>query len=108
MAASELAILEKKGPRALHNLPFLEDVQYINRLHNSSVAAEKIAGLENDGVGKIPPYWGADKAWTRQRFPLIKAASRALGEKRLEIKTLEELGFDYQAWKLKDTDGQHQ
>lgn len=104
MIAWEAARLAEKGDtRALHNLAFPDDVKYINRLHDASVAAEKVAGLDNDGAGRIPPYWGADKSWTRERFPLIKAASRALGERRHEVRTLEELGFDFQAWKLKES-----
>ncbi|KAI1492236.1 putative flavin dependent monooxygenase [Biscogniauxia mediterranea] len=96
----ESKMLKEKGEsKLLHNLAFPKDVDYINRLHGISMSAKKVQGLDNDGVGKIPPYWGADKAWARERFPLIKIASRALGEKRHEVKTLEELGFDFQAWR---------
>ncbi|KAH9886366.1 putative flavin dependent monooxygenase [Xylariomycetidae sp. FL2044] len=96
----EARMLKEKGEgKSLHNLAFPKDVEYINRLHDTSILAKKRQGLDNDGVGKIPPYWGADKAWVRERFPLIKIASRALGEKRHEVKTLQELGFDYHAWK---------
>jgi hypothetical protein len=96
----EEGMLKEMGEgKFLHNLAFPKDVEYINLLHSSSLSAKKVEGLENDGTGKIPPFWGADKAWTRERFPLIKVASRALGEKRHEVKTLEELGFDYNSWK---------
>lgn len=87
----------------LHNMTFPQDVEYINTLYAQSMAAEPdkdLLGSENEGRGKIPPYWGADKAWMRERFPLIKAACRALGEKRHAIRTLEELGFDYAKGKL--------
>lgn len=90
---------EKGGSKFIHNLAFPKDVAYINFLHDSSLTAKKKAGLDNDGVGKLPPYWGEEKAWVRERFPLIKIASRALGEKRHEVKTLEQLGFDFKAWK---------
>ncbi|KAM0815717.1 putative Thiol-specific monooxygenase [Seiridium cardinale] len=101
MIAWEEARLEEKGEsKAFHNLAYPKDVEYINKLHDLSISAKRADGLDNEGVGKLPPYWGADAAWTRERFPSIKAASRALGEKRHEVKSLEELGFDYQAWKL--------
>ncbi|CAJ2510613.1 Uu.00g062380.m01.CDS01 [Anthostomella pinea] len=101
MVEWEARMLEEKGEgRFLHNLAFPKDVEYINRLHDASLSAKKIDGLENNGVGKTPPYWGADKTWVRENFPLIKIASRALGEKRHEVKSLEDLGFDYNAWKV--------
>jgi len=87
----------------LHNMAFPQDVEYINTLYAQSMAADSnrdLFGPDNEGSGKIPPYWGADKAWMRERFPLIKAACRALGEKRHAIRTLEELGFDYAKWKV--------
>ena len=97
----EANLLREKGEgKKLHFMAFPKDVDYINHLHEASVAARKVEGLDNDGAGKIPPYWGEDKAWARERFPLIKIASRALGERRHEIRTLEDLGFDYNAWKL--------
>ena len=87
------------GSKALHNLATPRDINYINRLHDRSMGARRVAGLENDGAGKTPPYWDAEKAWTRERFPMIKLASKALGERRHEVKTLKELGFDYDEWK---------
>ncbi|KAH7021305.1 thiol-specific monooxygenase [Microdochium trichocladiopsis] len=88
---------------ALHNMAFPQDVEYINALHAESLSARpepELLGPENNGQGKIPPYWGADKAWTRERFPLIKLASRALGDRRHAVRSLEELGFDYTKWKM--------
>ncbi|WYZ43452.1 hypothetical protein EsH8_VI_001151 [Colletotrichum jinshuiense] len=96
----EAQMLKQKGEsKMLHNLAFPKDLEYINMLHARSLEAEKRPGLENDGVGKIPPFWDDEIRWTRERFPLIKIASRNLGEKRHEVKRLEELGFDYKAWK---------
>ncbi|KAH8647262.1 thiol-specific monooxygenase [Xylariales sp. PMI_506] len=101
MKAWEAELVREKGEgKAVHAMPFPRDVEYINRLHDASLSAKKAEGLDNDGAGKIPPYWGADKAWTRERFPAIKIASRALGDKRHEVRTLKELGFDYSDWKL--------
>ncbi|KAI0484557.1 putative flavin dependent monooxygenase [Xylariaceae sp. FL0804] len=96
----ERNLLKSKGDgRSLHNMAFPQDVEYINGLHSKSSAARKVAGLENDGAGKLAPFWGPDKAWVRARMPLIKIASRALGAKRHEVKRLEDLGFDYESWK---------
>ncbi|KAH8896627.1 thiol-specific monooxygenase [Thozetella sp. PMI_491] len=91
-------IRDKGESKLLHNLAFPKDIAYINHLHALSLAASRWDGLENNGAGKTPPYWGPEKAWTRERFPLIKIASRALGEKRHEVQTLVELGFDFQKW----------
>lgn len=92
---------EKGAGKAIHLMAFPTDVDYINRLHDLSAIAKKAPelGLENGGEGKRPPYWGLDKRWVRERVPKIKIASRAVGEKRHEIKTLEDLGFDYAEWK---------
>ncbi|KAJ5015199.1 Thiol-specific monooxygenase [Colletotrichum sp. SAR 10_99] len=96
----EAKMLKDKGEsKMLHNLAFPKDLDYINMLYARSLEAVKREGLENDGVGKIPPFWDDEKRWTRERFPLIKIASRKLGEKRHEVTTLEQLGFDYKAWK---------
>ena len=101
MLAWEANLFREKGEgKKLHFMAFPQDVEYINHLHEASMAANKVETLDNDGTGKIPPYWGDEKAWARERFPLIKIASRALGERRHEIRTLADLGFDYNAWKL--------
>ncbi|KAK2054495.1 thiol-specific monooxygenase [Colletotrichum caudatum] len=100
MRGWEARVLKEKGEgKVLHNLAFPKDLEYINMLHARSLEAEKRPGLENDGAGKVPPFWDDEKRWTRERFPLIKMASRKLGEKRHGVKTLEDLGFDYKTWK---------
>ncbi|KAH7269436.1 uncharacterized protein BKA55DRAFT_495639 [Fusarium redolens] len=100
---------EKKGEgKAIHVMAFPEDVDYINRLYELSKTATKALelGLENDGEGKRPPYWGLDKRWVRERVPKIKLASRAAGDKRHELRTLEDLGFDYEEWKRAVEEGE--
>jgi hypothetical protein len=52
--------------------------------------------LENDGQGRRPPFWGEKEKWTRARFPLIKKAAQALGDRRSQVKSLEQLGFDFE------------
>ncbi|KAM0335106.1 hypothetical protein ACHAQA_000141 [Verticillium albo-atrum] len=96
------ALAESGEGKAIHTMLFPKDVDYLNNLHEQSLSAAKVEGLENDGTGKLPPYWGPEKRWTRERVPLIKVASRLQGERRHEIKTLAELGFDYQAAKAED------
>ncbi|KAH6686754.1 thiol-specific monooxygenase [Plectosphaerella plurivora] len=98
MHAWEEDVVEKTGAgKSLHTLAFPNDLEYINMMHDISLRADKREGLENDGVGKLPPFWDDDTRWVRQQMPLIKAASRQLGEKRHQVKTLEELGFDHRA-----------
>ena len=82
--------------RSYNILAFPLDADYINSLYELSSRASQKEGLENEGHGKEPPFWGERERWTRARFPLIKKASQALGDRRGEIKTLEQLGFDYE------------
>jgi len=84
---------------SLHDLRYPRDVAYINRLHDLSSKAAPLHGLEREGHGREAPYWDEEKAWVRERFPAIKEASQKLGMKRVEVKRLEELGFDFKAWK---------
>lgn len=100
MRAWEDSLVSEKGDsKSFHTLAFPLDAQYINFLHDWALSAQPEAKLGNDGKGKIPPYWGAEQQWVRERFPLIKLASRALGEDRFRITSLGELGFDYEEWK---------
>ncbi|CAK7216768.1 monooxygenase [Sporothrix curviconia] len=105
--AAELVASPLNG-RGAHNLGFPQDVAYINRLHDRSLQADRVPGLANDGVGKMPPYWGPEQAWVRERFPAIKVAFRALGEERQGIGRLEQLGFDFAAWEKEQQEGKEQ
>ncbi|KAI3199141.1 hypothetical protein DTO012A9_1606 [Penicillium roqueforti] len=82
--------------RGFNTLAFPLDADYINSLYELSSHAARKDGLENDGRGKRPPFWGEKEKWTRERFPLIKQASQVLGSRRGEIKALEDLGFDFE------------
>ena len=96
----EAKLIEERGDgKNFTMLHFPLDSSYINKLHAWSKLALPRAGLLNEGKGKIPPYWGEEKRWVRERFVMIKGASQRLGEKRHNVRTLEELGFDYQKWK---------
>lgn len=87
----------KDEGKVSHNLGYPKDVHYLNMFHEWSMKARKRPGLGNDGVGKIPPYWDSEAAWVREQFPLIKIASRKLGDKKHDVKTLADLGFIYSA-----------
>ncbi|KAF2089901.1 thiol-specific monooxygenase [Saccharata proteae CBS 121410] len=91
-------VAERGADKRFHNLAFPRDAQYLNHLHDWAMSAE-----EGETRGKRPPYWDEQKQWIRERFPLIKLASRMLGEGRHDVKTLEEIGFDYEKW-LKEGD----
>jgi len=63
-------------------------------------------GAKGETVGKEPPYWGEKEYWTRERFPAIKKAFQALGEDRHKIRSLREVGFDFEEWKReKESEG---
>lgn len=115
MQAWEAALLERKradpaaGEGKFHLLGYPDDADYINSLHAwASRAAPLRPPPENpaaagslSGVGeKLPPFWGEEECWVRERTPLIKKAARERGAReRGEMRTLEELGFDFRGWK---------
>ncbi|KAH8596796.1 putative flavin dependent monooxygenase [Bisporella sp. PMI_857] len=86
--------------KAFHDMKFPEDVDYINSLHCWASLAQRNVILENDGIGKLPAHWNEDKRWLRSIMPEVKAASRLLGDRRHKIKTLAELGFEFEKSKL--------
>lgn len=99
----------KGAGKAIHIMGFPEDVDYVNRLFDLSGTAKEAAaekGLENGGKGKTPPYWDRETRWVRRRVPEIKMASRAVGERRHELRTLKDLGFDYEEWKKTAGEGE--
>jgi cation diffusion facilitator CzcD-associated flavoprotein CzcO len=79
--------------RGFHVLKFPKDADHINMLHDWALSAD------DEPSGKKPPYWGEKEYWTRERFPAIKKAFQALGEDRHEVRSLPEVGFDFEAWK---------
>ncbi|KAI9743084.1 MAG: hypothetical protein M1818_003379 [Claussenomyces sp. TS43310] len=102
MQAWESSLVAEKGAgRSFHTLGFPQDAAYMNLLHDWALSATPNGDLENDGVGKISPYWEEEQQWIRERVPLIKMASRKLdGAKKNSIKSLKELGFDFEQWKI--------
>lgn len=110
MKAWEKEVIEKQGDgRNFHVLKFPNDADYINMMHDWALQADDASGANHWGtesktkpqpvVGKPPPYWGEKEYWTRERFPAIKKAFQGLGEKRHEVRTLPEVGFDFEGWK---------
>ncbi|KAJ5594391.1 uncharacterized protein N7459_000599 [Penicillium hispanicum] len=90
--------------KSFNTLAFPLDAEYINALHELSALAACRPGLENEGRGRQSPFWGEKEKWTRERFPLIKKASQALGSRRSEVTSLEQLGFDFDKNESPSTD----
>ena len=86
---------EKGNGKAFHVLKHPEDAEVLNELYAWAESAGKITGLENDERGKLGTAWNEKGVWMRSKFPDIKAAFAKRGKRRFEVKTLEELGFDY-------------
>ena len=92
-------IAERGSGKSFHVLPYPKDLEY----HNLMVDWAKSA---TDGErGKVPLQWSKRETWLRERFPAIKKAFAGKGEERHKVKTVEELGFDYDAW-LREQDAE--
>ena len=91
----EREVVKKRGEgRGFHVLPYPTDFEY----HDSLVEWAERAEGEGRGKGK-ERKWDEKEYWARGRFPAIKAKFTERGEGRHEVKTMEELGFDYEVWK---------
>jgi hypothetical protein len=91
-------IIEVGAGRNFHLLPFPKDAEYINELSKWALSAPAKEDLENEGKGKVPPVWGTWEFWCRENFPAIRRGFVKKGEGRKDVRTLEELGFDYQEY----------
>lgn len=74
----------------IHEMKYPKDANYINELH-------EICKSTASGTSMIPPQWGEEACYYRQHMVDIKSASRKLGAARKLVKSLSELGFEYQA-----------
>ena len=83
---------ERGNGRSFHTLPFPKDFQYHNDLIDWALSARKKTSIH------LPNKWDARETWLRERFPAIKKAFVDRGEERHNVKTVEELGFDYDQW----------
>ncbi len=87
----EDTITERGAGKAFHKLPFPKDFEYHNELVDWATRA-------TGRGGKMPMRWSAKERWARGRMAAIKGAFADKGDARHGIKTLQELGFDYDAW----------
>ncbi|KAL8825462.1 MAG: hypothetical protein Q9191_004403 [Dirinaria sp. TL-2023a] len=78
--------------RKFHEMPDLEDFDYLNRLVDWACQAGQVEGM-------IPRKWDERDYWARKRFPAIRKALAGMGEARRGVRSLEALGFDYEKWK---------
>ena len=89
----EQRIKERGAGRSFHVLPVPEDLDY----HNEMVEwANQARNIEH---GKTPLKWSEKDYWARDRNPGMKRAFACQGERRKTVKRMEELGFDYDAWR---------
>jgi cation diffusion facilitator CzcD-associated flavoprotein CzcO len=97
--AEEVEVKTKGDGKAFHLMPFPMDADYLNFLYNWAAKAEQRPALDHDGQGKIGTYWGERERWMRAHFPDIRRAFVQKGAQRSEIRTLVEVGFDFDQWK---------
>jgi hypothetical protein len=90
----EQEIAMKGSGRKFHIMGFPPDGDYINEMHEWYLQAEPIMESE-----KLPPLWGGRERWIRERFQIIRKAYSDKGAARHQVKTMGELGFDYEKWK---------
>jgi cation diffusion facilitator CzcD-associated flavoprotein CzcO len=97
MVGWEKSVIAERGSKGeFHTLKFPKDAEYINMLYDWAVSVDSRAALENDGKGKLPKRWGEWEFWARERFPAIRRAFVERGEDRVKVKTLEEIGFEFE------------
>ncbi|OAP64564.1 hypothetical protein AYL99_00536 [Fonsecaea erecta] len=95
----EQETVDRKGDgKHFHVKRFPEDAAQINELYAWALQATRKDGLQNGGVGRLGTRWDQRQVWMRSRFPDIKAAYVDRGESRVQVRTMEELGFDFAKW----------
>lgn len=93
-------IAERGAGKGFHTLGFPLDADYLDELCDWALEAKaNPATAENNGKGKLPSRWGEKERWDRERFPAIKKAFAQRGELRHKVRSMEELGFDFELWK---------
>ena len=87
-------LIAERGTGAFfHFLPFPQDAEAMDILHDWAANAEKRPGLTNEGTGKLPPYWTKYERLLRENVMHIRKAFVAKGKDRSAIKSAAELGF---------------
>lgn len=89
-------LAERGYGKAFHVLRHPEDADVLNALYEWAQSAERVKGLENDGQGKLGIFWDEKSVWMRSKFPEIKAAFAKKGRSRINVRSPEELGFEYE------------
>jgi cation diffusion facilitator CzcD-associated flavoprotein CzcO len=96
----EREVIQDRGNgKSFHVLKFPLDAETLNELERWVSSAPRVDGLENGGNGKMGTFWNEKAIWMRSKFPQIKKAYAERGENRFEVRTAEELGFDYERCK---------
>lgn len=91
--------MKRKGSeKDFHLKKFPEDATQINDLHQWAASATPAEGLEDDGNGKLGTTWGRREVWMRSKFPDFKGAFAKRGPARHEIRTIGQLGFNFEEW----------
>ncbi|CEN60269.1 hypothetical protein ASPCAL02710 [Aspergillus calidoustus] len=99
MEAWEASVVAEKGDGpAFHLLPFPRDADHLNMLHEWASTAQTRPGLTNNGHGKQCNHWGKKERWMREGIAETRKAFFSKGEARRSIKTLKELGYDFETW----------
>ncbi|KAF2498693.1 FAD/NAD(P)-binding domain-containing protein [Lophium mytilinum] len=80
--------------RRFHHFQYPEDAEYIKMLIDWASRAEIRPGLDNNGKGRLPRPWGPHEHWQRARSFAIRRAFKEQGKDRVNVKTLEDLGFE--------------
>lgn len=75
------------------------NISLMQQFYDYCLEATGRPGLRHGGQGVLPPRWGEREIWIRERLGPIKAAFTARGAARHHIRSLEELGFDFNQWK---------
>jgi thioredoxin reductase len=100
MRAWEKKLLGERGDgKAMHILNFPEDADYLNMLYDWAASATPRQGLESDGIGLLGTRWDDKRRWMRSQIPATKRTYAERGEERFFVRTVEELGFDFEKWK---------
>ncbi|PYH42705.1 putative flavin dependent monooxygenase [Aspergillus saccharolyticus JOP 1030-1] len=88
-------VREKGEGTPFHLLPFPQDADMMNFLHDWAKQAEPRPGLDHGGHGKPCNDWGERERWIRAQIADIKRAFGQKGAERGLITSLAQLGFDY-------------
>ncbi|RAL09161.1 putative flavin dependent monooxygenase [Aspergillus homomorphus CBS 101889] len=102
-------LTEKGDGTPFHLLPFPQDADYMNFLHDWAAKAKPRQGLDHNGHGKPCNYWGERERWIRGSIPDIKRTFAQKGAERRLVKALEQIGFEFDKWKeeRKNSAGAH-